>query len=181
MMSPRTVPRADFPAAGVARSLAIGLAAAVTLAFSCDDPVAPAGSESAIIIAFGEDVSGYPQDDWDLVDGSLVGDTLELRVRYAGGCEEHRFRLLAVDDWIDLPTFGPISTYGVPLLLSHDANGDACEAALTGTLRFGLEPLRDAYRDRYGAGPARLLLQITDGRDGFAIHIFDWLIGDPSP
>ncbi len=167
--------------AGAGRRAAIALApvlAITTAAFSCHDPVAPAGSDDEIIVAFGLDTSRYPQDDWDLVDGGVVADSLELRVAFTGGCEEHRFRLLAVDDWIPLPDFGPISTVGVALLLSHDAGGDTCEAALTRTFRFGLDPLRRAYRARYGDGPARLLLQITDGRDGFAISVFDWMLED---
>lgn len=151
-----------------------------TLAFTCQDPAAPRdtpGPEDRIIVAFGQDVSAYPTDDWELAEGALDGDTLALTVQYAGGCRDHEFRLLAVDDWIPLPDAGPTPTVGVPLLLSHDADDDPCEAWLTTTLRFGLDPLRDAYRDAYGDGLARLLLQITDGRDGFAIHVFDWVIG----
>lgn len=161
-----------------AASLA-ALAVLVALGPSCHDPTGPRsrlGSDREIVVAFGRDPSAYPDDDWDLVEGAVDGDTLQLRVRYVGGCRPHRFRLLAVDDWIPLPDFGPIPTVGVELRLSHDAVGDRCEALVTETLRFGLEPLGTAYRERYGGGPARLLLQITDGRDGLGIVVFDWLL-----
>lgn len=148
--------------------------------WGCSDPSGPgslATERDRIVVAFHTDTSGYPDDDWELLEGGVDGDTLQLRVRYGGGCRTHRFWLLAVDDWIPLPDFGPIPTVGVSLRLSHDAAGDPCDALVAEGLRFGLEPLRAAYRERYGTGPARLLLQITDGRDGLAIVVFDWFLG----
>lgn len=146
---------------------------------ACEDAAGPnlrAGGADEIVVAFGQPTDAYPSDDWDLVSGELEGDTLVLRIQHAGGCRDHEYWLLAVDDWIRLPDAGPTPTYGVPLRLAHEAHGDPCEALLSPTLRFGLGPLRAAFRSTHGPGPARLLLQITDGRDGFAIHVFDWRV-----
>jgi hypothetical protein len=151
--------------------LALGVAACA------EDPTGLPEPDEDVIIAFGEDTSHYPAADWYFVAGELVGDTLEVEVEYSGGCRDHEFWLLAIDDWVPLPDAGPVPTVGVGLRLAHEDNEDRCEALLRSTLRFGLEPLRRAYRQEYAPGPARILLQIPDGRDGFAIHVFEWQLG----
>ena len=65
----------------------------------------------------------------------LDGDILEVDVGYGGGCEEHVFEL--VWDGLVLETFpGQVN-----LRLTHDGNGDVCEAYIMPTLRFDLRPL----------------------------------------
>lgn len=160
------------PGPGVWVAVLAGLAG---VAFSCRDPAGPEGSDT-IIVAFEADTSTYPRDDWRLVDGAVVGDSLELTVEHAGGCEEHAFWLLAVDGWVDFPDAGLTPTVGVPLELAHDARGDACEALITRPLSFHLAPLEVAFRERYGTGPATLLLQLPAGRDAAEVHTFGWTV-----
>jgi hypothetical protein len=163
------------PGRSAAVVLAVLFAAA---AMTCEDPSSPAlaSARDRIEMALGTEPSDYPLDAWDLVEGTLEGDTLRLEVRYSGGCVEHDFRLVAIEDWIDLPTAGPIPTREVPVLLSHEDHDDACDAIVGDTLRFGLGPLREAYRDRWGTGPARILLRLVDGRADEPVRVLDWLL-----
>ena len=76
---------------------------------------------------------------------TVTGDTLEVAVSYGGGCETHTWQLC----WDE--AFMESAPVQVSLELGHDANGDSCEAYLSETLTFGLNTLRDAYLDAYGA------------------------------
>ena len=58
----------------------------------------------------------------------LVGDTFVVRVRYAGGCEDHGFGL-------DRDTRGDT----LVLTLDHDANGDDCTDPVYDELRLPVE------------------------------------------
>ncbi|PSQ98542.1 MAG: hypothetical protein BRD48_06860 [Bacteroidetes bacterium QS_9_68_14] len=84
--------------------------------------------------------------------GTLRTDTLTLRVQYGGGCEDHEFQLVADDAFMES---NPVQA-GVQLF--HDGNGDTCEALLTETVRFNLEPLREQYEEMYGSGSGIMLL-----------------------
>ncbi len=81
---------------------------------------------------------------------ALDGDTLLVRVQYAGGCSDHAFAL-AADARGDTTV----------LALRHDAAGDACEALVYDELRLALpEPLPGAgpvvLRNPQGGPPFRL-------------------------
>lgn len=163
------------------------LVAALTLLFAtagwaCDGAVGPGeprglpdpNDGNGILVAFGDDLSVYPEDDWELVSGEVVADSLRLEVQYSGGCADHDFWLLAVHGWTPLPDGSVVRKVGVDLLLPHEDHDDACDALLTRTLQFDLSPLGDAFRREFGAAPGGILLQLTDGRDGFATYVFDW-------
>ena len=81
--------------------------------------------------------------------------TLLINVSYSGGCQEHE---------IDLYTTSMVLLSNPPqkeYRLSHDANGDACEALITTELEFDLVPLRNAYQRAYDDdGP--MLLRILE-------------------
>lgn len=130
---------------------------------SCDgDPVRPEpGGE--IIVAFDQDLDRWPRDDWDFVDAGVVDGALELSVAYGGGCRTHQLWLLAVDGFQALPDAGPVPTVAVPLLLAHDAYGDPCDAYITRTDTFDLQPLRATFRNAFGSGPGRVILRIPTG------------------
>jgi hypothetical protein len=167
------------PAATAGRSAAAVLPILLlATATTCRDPSGPAlsGGTGLIAVAFGTEPSDYHLDPWELVEGAVEEDTLRLDVRYSGGCVEHDFTLAAVEDWIDLPTFGPTPSTAVPVLLAHDGHDDACDAIIGVTLRFGLEPLRDAYRQQYGSGPGRIVLRLIDGRSDVPVDIYDWFL-----
>jgi hypothetical protein len=70
----------------------------------------------------------------------IEDNTLYISIAHSGGCEEHAYQLLMF----------PI-TCGTPPLpkpvfwLSHDANGDTCEAYIKDTLCFNISELRNLY------------------------------------
>lgn len=127
------------------------------------DPLLPEPG-GPIIVAFGDDLDRWPRDDWDFMDAAVVGEGLELTVAHGGGCQSHEFWLLAVDGFQSLHDAGPTPTLTVPILLAHDAHDDPCDAYLTRTDTFDLQPLRAAFRDAVTDGPARIILRIPAGQ-----------------
>lgn len=90
------------------------------------------------------EVEMLQEDEWEKysmdpfrVDSAYVeNDWLMMQVSYGGGCREHEFHLWRLPpNALDPPP--------VELALSHNANGDMCEAYLTRWLVFSLVPLRE--------------------------------------
>jgi hypothetical protein len=81
------------------------------------------------------------QSDPARVTGALVsGKELVIDLQYSGGCRTHRFGIFTDGlEGLSIPPF-------IKLFLVHDADGDACEAALTRRLRVDLEPLDPVLR-----------------------------------
>ncbi len=63
-------------------------------------------------------------------------DCLQIKISYSGGCKEHSIDLVRIQPSATndstIPTFE----------ISHNANGDMCEAYFTKELRFDLTPLK---------------------------------------
>ncbi|PHQ56035.1 MAG: hypothetical protein COC16_04035 [Lutibacter sp.] len=62
-----------------------------------------------------------------------IGNILKVKVTYTGGCEKHTFDLL----WNEVV----ILTYPcqINLILTHNANGDKCEAQITEIIEIDLD------------------------------------------
>ena len=135
---------------------------------SCERGPTDLGPDDAIIVAFDQSLDGWPRDDWDFLDVSLDGDHLELEVAYPGGCRTHELRLLAVGGFdqrlASVEPGSPLPAALVPLFLAHDAHGDPCEAYLTRSQRFDLQPLRAEFRRQLGDGPGRIILRVPRGQ-----------------
>lgn len=71
----------------------------------------------------------------------IDGDVLRLTVSYTGGCEAHRFEVLAREI-----TWGRESLEA-ELSVAHDARGDSCKALIREQIEFSLEPLLSLSRD----------------------------------
>lgn len=91
-----------------------------------------------------EEVGILQNDEWDKyvmdpfrLDSAYVkNDWLMMRVSYSGGCKEHELKLWKLPpNALDPPP--------VELALSHNANGDMCEAYITRWLVFSLVPIRE--------------------------------------
>lgn len=147
----------------VASTLLVGGSLAGLACDEGDDLFLPPPGEE-IVVAFEDGPSRFPTADWSLREAELEGDDLVLEIQHAGGCAEHRYWILAVEGFITLPAGSPIETGAVPIRLAHDNGGDLCEALLVRTVRRGLAPLRNAYRELHPDGPARILLRIAEGR-----------------
>lgn len=137
-------------------------------AASCADGPTALTSDDAIIIAFDQSLEQWPRDDWDFQDASLDDGHLELAIAYGGGCRPHELQLLAVGGFeqrLALVAPGtPLPAAIVRVFLAHDANDDPCEAYITRTLNFDLEPLRAEFRRQLGDGPGRIILRIPRGQ-----------------
>ena len=71
-------------------------------------------------------------DDFNLFDATLTEGILTLEVGYSGGCEEHEFTIVWPDAIIAIypPEFS--------IYVTHDGNGDMCEAYLKETLEIDI-------------------------------------------
>lgn len=86
----------------------------------------------------------------------VSGNLAELQVGYSGGCRAHYFDLVIFGGWRESQ---PVQ---VSAFLSHDANGDRCEAHLTENLIIDLRPLKEAYERVYGVSePGSTTLMVT--------------------
>ncbi len=76
-----------------------------------------------------------PNDPIYLHKAFIDGCCIQIKVSYSGGCKEHTINLVRIPlsetDTTDISTFE----------ISHNANGDMCEAYFTKELRFDLKPL----------------------------------------
>lgn len=84
----------------------------------------------------------YPTDEINIDTAYIEGNNLHISIGHSGGCEEHTYQLLMF----------PITCATPPLpkpvfWLSHNANGDMCEAYLRDTLCFNISALRQYYSE----------------------------------
>jgi hypothetical protein len=84
------------------------------------------------------------RDPIEVVDASISGDYLKVRVQYSGGCIEHWFKLYMQ------PTFLESYPVRANLYLSHMDNGDACDAVITRDLVFDVMKIAELYEEQYG-------------------------------
>jgi hypothetical protein len=82
-------------------------------------------------------------DPLEIASAKVMGNTLVLEVSYGGGCKQHEFRLYG--------SKGFLESYPVQAMiwLSHDADGDMCEALIREQLMFNLTPLKIEYKRGY--------------------------------
>lgn len=62
--------------------------------------------------------------------------SLQIEVRYSGGCKNHDFRLIAQNKQMKS---NPPQRQA---FLEHDAKGDACRSVIEDTLNFGIDTLK---------------------------------------
>jgi hypothetical protein len=72
-------------------------------------------------------------------ENSLIAD-----ISFSGGCRKHEF-ILVISKYF-IKTNPP----QIELFISHNNNGDSCEAFLNEEIVFSLVPLKDLYRNEYG-------------------------------
>lgn len=93
-------------------------------------------TQPSIIITGSENELTFPGDQASITSMKIDGDTLRLTVTHGGGCADHTYQLY---------TSGAVMKSYPPQMnirLSHNANGDACEALITKDLAFDLSPLK---------------------------------------
>lgn len=67
-------------------------------------------------------------------------EQLYVAVQYSGGCEEHEFDVIWDPEIKPVPV-DQIGLAEAQLIITHEGNGDQCEAALTDTLKIGLRDI----------------------------------------
>ena len=75
----------------------------------------------------------------------IAEDTITVSVAYSGGCEKHCFSLF-------MSPAAFLESYPVQanLYLRHNGNNDACEAEISQTISFNLQPIAALHKSLYG-------------------------------
>lgn len=123
---------------GTSEALPEDLRGAVATVAAYADNIVPA------VVAMDTDPERWVRDSAILKEWGVSGDFAQLQVSYSGGCAGHEFDLVVYGGWKESY---PVQ---VSAFLSHDANGDPCDAFLTEDLVFDLRPLKKAYQEAYG-------------------------------
>lgn len=76
-------------------------------------------------------------------DVKIEGDCLRLTLQYSGGCGEHEIELVLMVPECGTPPLPPPA-----ILISHDANGDLCEAWITKEYSFDISGLREEGKSK---------------------------------
>ncbi|MDA8137285.1 MAG: hypothetical protein M0036_01425 [Desulfobacteraceae bacterium] len=118
--------------------------------------VARAAAVDPIIFSFGTTRSDYLLNPYAIENAKINGDTLLLTVSYTGGCEDHQFELIALNDFLESK---PVQ---VDLLLTHDANKDACKTLVKEELKFSLASIKEEYRIAFRTETGSLNLRLQD-------------------
>ena len=69
---------------------------------------------------------------------NIEGDCLRLTLQYSGGCAEHEVNLVLM-----IPECGTPPLPSPTFEISHDANGDMCEAWITKDYSFNISGIRE--------------------------------------
>ena len=91
----------------------------------------------------------------------IENDTLTLTISYSGGCASHYFTLVTNGSFMESD---PVQ---LVFALTHDDNGDTCEAYPTEPYSFDLEPIKTRYQEDYGTDEGSITLRL-------------WHLGHPS-
>lgn len=84
----------------------------------------------------------------------IENDTLTLTISYSGGCASHDFDLVTNGSFMESD---PVQLI---VALTHDDNGDTCEAYPTERYSFDLEPLKTRYQEAYGMDEGSITLHL---------------------
>ncbi len=154
-MSGKAIMTARRPGRGRFAALIFLTGCAVPLAVGQDSPLdedvaarsgrtLSAEPRPGTVVVSDADPAGWGNDDYALNGGRISGDSLILGVSYSGGCAPHAFTLVVPASLGDPPPEQLVVS------LSHEANGDRCEAWLTSEYSFDLAIIRNLYLETFG-------------------------------
>lgn len=107
----------------------------------------------------------YAMDQLFVVGAKIVADTMIVDVEASGGCEPHEFAYCW--DGLFLESF-PVQIH---TQISHDGNGDPCEAIVSETLEYDLTDLKKAYQDGYKTQNGEIVIHLS-GWDASLSYVF---------
>lgn len=131
---------------------------AVSIDIAVDKKSEDAAKARRVIIIHSTDLSTWKKDAYSISSVSVLNDVMTVEVSYGGGCKKHEFNLLVVRE--------ETSENRARMVLSHNGNDDACEAAITRELRFDLTPLKQAFPN------CTIMSLELDGYDGIPVPEF---------
>ena len=76
-------------------------------------------------------------DAFEILDATISDELLTITVQYSGGCENHEFEAIWSGDFYPTFTDPPLA----PVVITHNSNGDLCEAAITEVLQIDVRGL----------------------------------------
>lgn len=100
----------------------------------------------------------------------IISDELHVNVWYSGGCEEHELGICldTNDYWME--SF-PVQ---IMVTMSHENNGDMCEAEIIETLVFDLESVRVLYEQSYPGSDGAVILRFTPPIGDEMSILYEW-------
>ncbi|MCG8607020.1 hypothetical protein MJD09_18810, partial [bacterium] len=99
-----------------------------------------------------------------LNDAETAGDSLTLNITYSGGCLEHDYTL-----FMSPSAFMESFPVQANIYLWHDDKDDACDAIISTTVSFALNPIIELYMQFYGR------------QDEIQLNVFDFFKNEPGP
>ena len=96
-------------------------------------------------------------DPYTITAAAIVADELRLTLQASGGCAEHDWTLC----WPD-GTFMESWPVQARLDVLHDDHDDPCDAIVSEDRAFDLSPLRDAWREAYGASSGTIRIRVAE-------------------
>jgi hypothetical protein len=116
--------------------------------FSCEKSYDPIKESTMLQVIIIEDLEEFEIDSIHIDSFSInkmrvdeSEDIVTFEVSYGGGCGEHQFQLYSTEGVLYS------NPPGCLVYLSHDANGDYCEALITETISFSLRPFHNKSYD----------------------------------
>ncbi|MBF8296735.1 MAG: hypothetical protein HW389_3280 [Bacteroidetes bacterium] len=112
-------------------------------------------THTAIIMVDDLSSAGLATDNAQIKSAVISSDVLTVIAQYGGGCKQHDFKLFGSRRFLE--------SYPVQadVVLSHNANGDACKALISDSLRFSLQRLKETFQMYYG-GRGTILLRLHE-------------------
>ena len=101
-----------------------------------------------------------PTDPVDIAAVSLDANTMTVELGYGGGCAEHLLGLCWTGEFLES---APVQ---INAYVAHDSTGDSCEAYLSETREFDLQPLADAYLETYGGDQGAVSINLEGWNSG---------------
>jgi hypothetical protein len=119
------------------------------------------GCTSYAVLPFDATIESLPSDELFVQNVEVVDGCLKIIVKYSGGCKEHEI------DLVQMPLLCATPPLPRPVFyLTHDDNGDLCEALPREELSFDLKPLKTQYPEG-----TDFILKTTDKEYSKEFHI----------
>ena len=106
-----------------------------------------------------------PADPFDILEAGITGDTLNVQVKYSGGCSEH--------DWTYCWDGAFLESQPVQVItkISHDDKDDNCDALPETLLQFSLADMKASYQAAYQQQSGEIAIHL-DGWPGSLSYVF---------